>query len=118
MLIRDIEIPMLLLPGNAHEVKLAKYTHNSKDEAVTPEQLYKRLMKLLQAGVAMFVYIKKDGSYRGAVGTVDPTRIPKVYTLPLKEANPDSPIQNYWDFGTNEFKAFSKDSVVSIIYIP
>ena len=65
-------------------------------------------------GVANFSYLKKDGTIRNAIGTLDATKIPSDKLPTTGKAKNDS-VQTYYELGdVNNFRCFIKQNLISI----
>jgi hypothetical protein len=112
-MIRSISVTFIATPAAANDIATEQIIANSKGQPATPAQLYGMVMKRLEAGVCVFVYVTKDGAYRTAIGTLSPVHLPPTKT---KQASPDgAPTQTYYDFERAAYREFTKANVAAII---
>jgi hypothetical protein len=115
-MIHNTTYSLVIPPAEADYVLVETVSNSSKGIAVTHALMYKILLKELREKVVLFTYRKKDGSYRNAVGTVCEDLIPKERLSKIVPTGAvDGIKQNYFDFGSKEFRAFDTSSVVAII---
>ena len=113
---RNLDINVVMLPAVSAEISIEKYTASSTGKECTSKQLYKLTMTALNMGVASFVFVKKDGSFRKAVGTLNPNTIPLEKKSAMSDkSKPDGNKQNFYDLQINEFRSFEIDSIVALI---
>lgn len=116
----QIEAKLVLIPDYSEEVQLSTYTHSKAGKPASPAQLFKLTKNALEEGVCIFVFVKKDGTLRKAVGTRKYDIMPAATHDPNKPYTPkgaDGISTAYWDYDSNSFKSFKNDSVVALIVI-
>ncbi len=88
----------------------------SMDDTATPVALYEHTLDKLRKGVAVFIFKKKNGDYRKAIGTLNEATIPKERGEETKRyIKPSSEKQTFYDLQINDFRSFNVDSLVALI---
>jgi hypothetical protein len=95
------------------ELKQKYLNGNWKMETIKFEDFQKEL----QTRKVEFIYKKKDGSERKALGTTNPDLIP-LDKLKSKREEKDgfNPIQTYFDFDANDWRGFVKSNLISYVF--
>lgn len=106
-------INIAILPEVSADIELQHFTHSSTGAKATPAKLLKIVLNRLDSGVCIFIFKKKDGAYRKAIGTRHEPSIPGTRE-PAAMAASDTKT-NFWDIEVNEWKSFTNDSVVAVI---
>lgn len=106
----SLNIRLARLPEATISVEL--FTHTTKGTPASPKRLYEIAVGHMEAGICIFVFRKKDGSMRKAIGTLAPALLPFTDTKPPIDRQG---VQNYYDLESRQFKAFSKDSVLAVL---
>lgn len=70
----------------------------------------------LKCGVATVRFIKRDGSERTMLATLDPLWLPDPTETSSREPNDE--VVSCWDIEANGWRSFRLDSVVSIEFTP
>lgn len=79
-------------------------------------ELQERNLDKLVNGVSVFVFKKKDGTYRTAVGTLNPNTIPMEKSDEAKTYHRPSPLnQTFYDLQKNVFRSYNIESLIAII---
>ena len=77
---------------------------------------YEKLRDQLRTGPYRFSYVKKDGSIREAVGTLDPALIPEDKRPKGEEIiNPKFEIFNYFDLDRKSWRSFCLDLFIGFV---
>ncbi len=78
--------------------------------------LHERNLDRLRKGISIFIFTKKDGGLRKAIGTLNEATIPKERGDEVKKYHKPSPVnQTFYDLQTNEFRSYNVDSLVALI---
>lgn len=89
-------------------------------DVLTVEALHTELKTRLAAGLAHFLYEKKDGTVRNAFGTLRVDLLPPqpettAGAEPDKTPAPQNPhLQKYWDFEAKAWRAFTISKLIAI----
>lgn len=87
-----------------------------QSQNITSVDLYEHTLDRLRKGVAIFIFRKKDGTYRKAIGTLNEATIPTEKGDEARSYHKPSPLnQTFYDLQTLQFRSFNVDSVVALI---
>lgn len=71
----------------------------------------------LQNSIATVTFVKKDGTKRVMLATLDPFFLPDP-TLSESTREPNDEVVTCWDIEVNDWRSFRLDSVEDILYTP
>ena len=117
---KELHIQIPILPAHLNKVTLEYYAQSSSGKVATPAKLYNLVMDKMLTGIAVFIFQKKDGMYRQAIGTLNPAMMPVHNQLDATghiNTPLDKPNQAFYDLEVQSFKSFGKDRVVAIIML-
>lgn len=97
------------------DISIAEYTKDSKGKSATVEKLLKLLTCQLEGGIGIFIYTKKDGTMRKAIGTTAHGYIPAPMLSKIQSKKPDTSKINYYDLEAQDWRAFTPDSLVGVV---
>lgn len=85
-------------------------------EAVSQIALQELNLDRLIKGVSIFIFRKKDGSLRKAIGTLNENTIPRIRTDEAKKAHTPSPNnQTFFDLQSLEFRSYNVEALIAVI---